>query len=142
MNEKVRYVRTTIIMDTNSDDAFFPNNNETPEEKANNYMKEFPELKDFKFIRTIEDFNNLKLSNRIRYVNNKNETVEQISLGSLYMIDDNYSPISAPVINSQTFKNLTFIDNEKTSKTLNLNITSNKPTNNEMTINKNNTPLI
>lgn len=52
---------------------FFPNNNETPEEKANNYIKEFTDLKDFKFIRTIEDFNNLKLSNRIRYVNNKNE---------------------------------------------------------------------
>jgi hypothetical protein len=71
-----------------------------------------------------------KKSSPEKYVNNKNETIEQISLGSLYMIDDNYSPISAPVVNSQTFKNLTFIDNEKTSKTLSLNVASNEPTNN------------
>tara|TARA_R110001592_G_scaffold24389_7_gene94160 strand:+ start:7289 stop:10936 length:3648 start_codon:yes stop_codon:yes gene_type:complete len=71
-----------------------------------------------------------KKSSPEKYVNNKNETIEQISKGSLYIIDDKYSPISTPVVNSQTFQNLTFIDNSKSDTTLNLNVESNVPTNN------------
>jgi len=51
----------------------FPNNNITPEEKANNYIKKYEYLKGFTFIRTDQDFENLKLSYRIRYVNSNGD---------------------------------------------------------------------
>ena len=54
-------------------DDFFPENKKTPEEKAKSYIDKFDNLKEFKYIRTIEDFNKLKLGCRIRYVNNKEE---------------------------------------------------------------------
>ena len=46
------------------------------------------------------------------------------------MINNGYNPISAPVVTQETFKSLTFIDNGLESKTLDLDMTINKPSNN------------
>ncbi len=71
-----------------------------------------------------------KLSEPEEYINDRNETIKQTSLGSLYIIDKGYSPIKPPSINSETFNNLTFVDNKKDDKKLELNIESPKATNN------------
>jgi len=74
-----------------------------------------------------------KLSAPEEYINDRNQTAKQTSLGTLYMIDKGYSPVKPPTINSQTFNNLIFIDNGKNDKKFDLNIQSRKPTNNWVT---------
>ena len=52
------------------------------------------------------------------------------SQGKLYVIDQNYIPLTVPVINGSNFNsNLTFVDNQTKDKTLNLPTRSNKPSN-------------
>tara|TARA_Y100000310_G_scaffold176317_1_gene176451 strand:+ start:4697 stop:8320 length:3624 start_codon:yes stop_codon:yes gene_type:complete len=55
---------------------------------------------------------------------------KQTTKGTLYVIDDEYSPILPPTINQNTFQALTFIDNKPKSNKLELDTQSNKPTNN------------
>jgi hypothetical protein len=71
-----------------------------------------------------------KLSQGEKYINFEGQMETKSSLGSLYMIDNNYTPINPPKVTSQTFKALTFIDNPKDSNKLLLNLNSKKPTNN------------
>tara|TARA_R110000824_G_scaffold75277_3_gene191144 strand:- start:1221 stop:4826 length:3606 start_codon:yes stop_codon:yes gene_type:complete len=71
-----------------------------------------------------------KLSTPHKYFNRDNKKVEGSSVGSLYVIDKGYSPISHPKVTSQTFRTLNFIDNIKGSTTFNLDTNSKSPTNN------------
>ena len=71
-----------------------------------------------------------KKSTPQKYINRNGESVEKSTVGTLYVIDDETKPISPPMVDEQTFTNLTFIDNEPKGKKLLLNIKTNKPTNN------------
>ena len=71
-----------------------------------------------------------KLSKGEKYINVEGKLETKSSSGALYIIDNDYSPITPPKVNSQSFGGLTFIDNPKDSDKLLLNVNSTKPTNN------------
>ena len=71
-----------------------------------------------------------KISSPQKFIDAGGIETEQTTKGTLYVINPNYSPITAPIVTTETFKNLTFIDNETNIKTLKLDISSETPTNN------------
>tara|TARA_R110000744_G_scaffold114465_1_gene214069 strand:- start:13403 stop:17050 length:3648 start_codon:yes stop_codon:yes gene_type:complete len=71
-----------------------------------------------------------KISKPQKFIDEGGVETEQTTKGTLYVINNGYNPISAPVVTQETFKSLTFIDNGLESKTLDLDMTINKPSNN------------
>ena len=71
-----------------------------------------------------------KVSSPQKFVDESGLETEQTNIGTLYAINPGYSPITPPVVNNETFRNLTFIDNQTQSSTLELNMEVNQPTNN------------
>ena len=71
-----------------------------------------------------------KSSQPQKFINEGGLEIQQTTMGSLYVINSGYSPITTPKVTQETFNSLTFIDNEEKSKTLKLNITSDRPSNN------------
>tara|TARA_R110000824_G_scaffold43217_4_gene126726 strand:+ start:8338 stop:11970 length:3633 start_codon:yes stop_codon:yes gene_type:complete len=74
--------------------------------------------------------NSQKVSKPQQFINEGGIQTEQTTLGTLYVIDNDYEPISPPKVNSETFSTLSFIDNKPESTKLELNIQSKKPSNN------------
>ena len=74
-------------------------------------------------------FNAHKKSSAEKYIDEEGIMQQKSSQGALYTVDTDYSPITVPKVNDDTFNSLKFIDNQKGDKKLELNFTSNKPTN-------------
>ena len=74
--------------------------------------------------------NSHKVSLPQEFVSEGGIHTKKTTKGTLYIIDDDYSPITPPKVNKQTFNGLTFIDNKAKSNKLELDIQSKKPSNN------------
>tara|TARA_B100000287_G_scaffold426495_1_gene474503 strand:- start:2 stop:1060 length:1059 start_codon:yes stop_codon:yes gene_type:complete len=71
-----------------------------------------------------------KVSSPQKFIGENGIEIEQTTRGTLYVIDDGYSPISPPQVNSESFSSLMFIDNRPESDKLELSIENKEPSNN------------
>ena len=74
-------------------------------------------------------FNPHKKSSSEKYIDAEGNPQQKKSQGALFTIDTDYSPITTPKVNDDNFNKLNFVDNSQDAKKLELNVISNKPTN-------------